>query len=220
MLTFALSNQPGLFEELWAYFVEKYFSPSVPYLENFSFTTSSMMSLRMIIIGITFGIILAAISTVYTKRYIGDFVRKLLYEECYDAKRAMTLYDLGYLKNPGVRGVIKSGGSLSRWVRCVEEDEFMAEIAKKRAEFEEAHKNDKKKPKFKEPEFKRDCNTMHFYIPEEKKYAADIKFDAAGTHLGAVILVVVGAIILCMFLCYILPDMIKLVDNFISVTKK
>ena len=35
---------------------------------------------------------------------------------------------MGYLKNPVIRGVIKSGGSLSRWARCVEEDEFFAKL--------------------------------------------------------------------------------------------
>ena len=191
----------------------------MPYLQNFYISSTTLNTLRLLIIGITLGIIFVSFSTLYNKRYVGDFIRKLLYEECYDASSAKTLYDLGYLKNPGIRGMIKSGGSLSRWVRCVEEDEFLAEQEAQRAAFEETHKDDPNKPKFKETEFKRDVNTMHFYLPEGKKYAAEIKFDATGANFGSVILVTILAVLLCAFIFYMLPDVIKLIDNFITVIK-
>lgn len=214
-----LASQKGLLTELWEYFVDKYFSPDVPYLENYTFGPNSLVSLRWVILGITFGIILAAIGSVYNKRHIGDFVRKMIYEDCLDADRAQTLYDLGYMKNPGVRSVIKSNGTLSRWVRCVEEDEYMEKMESAKQEFDELHQNDKKPPKFTYPEFKRDCNTMHFYIPEEKKYAAEIKFDDKGANWFAVILIAIVAIVICLFVCYILPDVLKFIDNFITFMK-
>ena len=143
MLTLMLAKQKGLLEELWDYFNETYFSPEMPYLENFSLGTGTMISLQTIILGLTIGIIVASAGSIYSKRYIGDFVRKIIYEECFDAQSAKTLYDLGYLRSPGVRNAVKSYGTLSRWIRCVEEDEFLAEMEKKRTEFEELHKNDK-----------------------------------------------------------------------------
>ena len=205
--------------ELWEYFEETYFSPDVPYLENFTIDSGSLVTLKTILIGITIGLILASFMTIYNKRYIGGFILKLIREECLDAERAKTLEELGYLKKFGVRYVISSNGTLTRWVRCVEEDEFYAKQDAARAEFEEAHKNDAKPPKYKETEFKRDTKTMHFYIPEEKKYAADVKFEAKGANWLSFALVAVVSIILCAFLSYILPDIIKMVDNFISVTK-
>ena len=217
MLTLMLAKQKGLLAELWDYFNETYFSPEMPYLENFSFGTGTLISLQTIILGLTVGIIIAAGSSIYSKRYIGDFVRKVIYEECFDAERAKTLYDLGYLKSPGVRNAIKSYGTLSRWIRCVEEDEYLAEMEKKRAEFDELHKDDKKPPKFEYPEFKRDLNTMHFYILEKNKYAAEVKFEKKGASWGAFFLTAILAIILCAFVCYMLPDILKMVDNFISV---
>ena len=95
-----------------------------------------------------------------------------------------------------------------------------AELEKQRAAFEEAHKDDPKPPKFREPEFKRDCLTMHFYIPEELKYKAEVKFDKEGANWGVVFIVAVVSIILCMALCYILPDVLKYVDNFITIVKE
>lgn len=220
MLGVILAKQKSLLEELWEYFSETYFSPEMPHLENISFGTGTLISMQTIILGLTVGIIVASASSIYTKRYIGDFVRKVIYEECFDKERAKTLYDLGYLRSPGVRGAIKSYGSLSRWIRCVEEDEYMEKAEKAREEFEELHKNDKKPPKFEYPEFKRDLNTMHFYLPEDKKYAAEVKFEKQGANWGAFILVTIVSLVLCAFVCYILPDIIKMFDNFITVMGK
>ena len=220
MLNLFLSNEKGLLEELWEYFVDTYFSPDVPYLENYSLGTGSLVTLQGIIIGLSVGLALATISTIYNKRHLGDFIRKLIYEECFDTKSAKTLYELGYLKDAGVRGAVKSGGTLSRWARCVEEDEFMSAIEVKREEFNEAHKNDPKPPKFKEPEFKRDVNNMHFYLPMDKKYAAEIKFDAKGANITTAIIICILALVFCAFACYIVPDVLKLIDNFIGIMRK
>ncbi len=214
------TGSKGLFEELWEYFEETYFSPEIPKLDNFDFGTGTLVSLKTILVGLTLGLIFASFITIYNKRYIGKFVRKLLSEECLSKESAKTLGELGYLKNPGIRQAIKTDKPLSRWVRCVEEDEFIEEMAKKREEFEELHKNDSKAPKFQEVVFKRDVNTMHFYIPDEKKYAIDIKYDAKGANWVSFILVAVISIAACAFLSFVLPDLIKMVDNFITVINK
>ena len=214
------TGEMTLVEELWKYFDEKYFSSDLPYLDNFSIRNSEVIFCKLIIIGISIGIIVAALCNLFNKRYVGNFVRKLIKEDCMRAENAKTLSELGYSKSLGIRYVIKSGGSLSRWVRCAEEDEFLEALAEKKKEFEEQHASDKKPPKFKEPQFKRDLNKMHFYLPEEKKYSAEIRFDPKGAHLLGVILVTVVSISLCLWLCYMLTDIIKLFDNFINVIGK
>ena len=189
-------------------------------MDNIKFGTGTLITLKTVLIGLTIGIIFASFITIYNKKYIGDFVRKLLKEQCFDRTSAKTLDELGYSKRLGIKLALRSGKPLSRWARCVEEDEFNAEIEKKRAEFEEAHKDDDNSPKFHTVEFKRNMKTMHFYIPEEKKFAADVKFDAKGANWGSFILVAVVAILICAFLSFILPDIVKMIDNFISIFKK
>ena len=213
-------QEKSLFEELWEYFSDKYFSVDMPYLENFSIKSNALFSFRILIIGITIGLVIASAMSVYNKRHIGSFIRTLISEGCLGADKAKTLEELGYIKNIGVRSAIKSGGTLSRWARCREEDEFVEAVKKQMEEFEENHKNDPKPPKFKEPEFKRNLNSMHFYLPSEKKYAAEIKFNDKGARWWAVALVAVVAIALCAFICYILPDAIKMVDNFVTIMKE
>ena len=220
MITSLILKEKNLLEELYEYFNEKYFSVDMPYLENFNVQSNALFSFRTIIIGITIGIIIASISSVYNKRHLGEFIRTLIERDCMSPENSKTLEELGYDKKLGVVMTVKSGGTLSRWARCREEDEFYASLALKKAEFEEAHASEKKPPKFIEPEFKRDYKTMHFYLPEEKKYAAEVKFDPKGSRWGGVVIVAIFAIALCAFLCYILPDAVKLVDNFITVMNK
>ncbi len=208
-----------MLEELWEYFEETYFSPDIPYLENISLGTGTLVTLKTVLVGITLGLIFASFMTIYNKRYIGGFVRKLLREECLDAERAKTLDELGYSNKYGIRYAIRSSGTLTRWIRCVEEDEFYAKQDAEREAFEAAHKDDPKPLRFKEKEFKRDTKTMRFYVPEEKKYAADVKFEAKGANWLSFVLVAVVSVVLCAFLSYILPDIIKMVDNFISISK-
>ena len=125
MLGLIFANEKSLFEELWEYFSDKYFSVDMPYLENFSIKSNALFSFRILIIGITIGLVIASAMSVYNKRHIGSFIRTLISEGCLGADKAKTLEELGYIKNIGVRSAIKSGGTLSRWARCREEDELL-----------------------------------------------------------------------------------------------
>ena len=92
-----LASQKSLLEELWEYFNDTYFSPDMPYLENISFGTGTLVTLKTILWGITIGVIVAAFLSVYNKRYIGGFVRAMLSEGCVGPMGAKTLDELGYL---------------------------------------------------------------------------------------------------------------------------
>jgi hypothetical protein len=217
MINFLAKTDKSVFVELWEYLADTYLSPELPYMENISFGTGTLITLKTILWGITIGVIAASFITIYNKRYIGGFIRKVIEDQCLSPDGAKTLEELGYINHIAVRNAIRSGGTLSRWVRCVEEDEFLSAQEIKRAEFEEAHKNDKKVPKFKEVEFKRDFKTMHFYIPADRKEMAEIKFDPKGANLWSIILVCVISVLLCAGLSFALPELMKMMDNFISV---
>lgn len=213
-------SQKSLIAELFEYFSNKYFSIEMPRLNNFTIEARTVSTIRLMIIGITIGLIIASASSVYNKRHLGSLIRTMIKNNCMSPENAMTLEDLGYSKKFGIKNAVKSGGTLWRWARCREEDEYIAEMIKKREEFEKLHENDRKPPKFKELDFKRDVKTMHFYLPEEKRYAAEIKFDKKGFRWSGVIIVAIVSLILCVFICYMLPDVIKYVDNFITLMNR
>lgn len=217
MIYFLAKNNESVFSELWAYITNTYLSPEMPYLENISFGTGTLVTLKTILWGITIGVIVAAFVSVYNKRYIGGFVREMLSDGCIGAENAKTLDEIGYLRHIAVRNAIKSGGTLCMWIRCVEEDDFIRETEAKREEFIEAHKNDKRPPRFKTVEFKRNCSVMHFYIPEEKVDDIKRKFNPKGANLLSIILVCVISVLVCALLSFALPELIKMMDNFITV---
>ena len=191
-----------------------FFNPEKVALENID-TSGGIVTLRIIIIGIMFGFCAAAIAVLYEKRVIGGFVKKLLYEDCIGSDKAKTLQELGFGKNPSIRSSLRSGSTLKRWVKCVEEDEFWASVEEKRAEFEAEHPGES----YVYPAFKRDPDTMRFYIPSELKYKADVKFSTKGANVVSAIMVILISIILCAVLCSVIPDMLMFADNFITIIR-
>ena len=217
MTKFLIAGAFTSVNDLWSYIFDNFLSSELPYYENFDIQSNALFSLRGVIIGITIGIIIAAISTVYNKRYLGDFIRLLIYRDCLDPARAKTLSELECDRSAGVRNAIRSGGQLTRWVRCAEEDEFYEVQEQQRIAHEELHKDDKHPPKFRELTFNRDCRTMHFYIPEELKSSAEAKFDAKGANWLGVLIVSGIAIAVGLLSCYYLPEVLTYVDNFLSI---
>ncbi len=189
------------------------FSSSEEY-ENLGITGGSMIP--SIVIGIAIGFLIASCMAIFDKRVLGDFVRQVLSYECLSRESAKTLEELGYHKNSFVRGALKSGVSLRRVVKCVEEEIFLENVEKERAAYEAA-KSDEKKPKFREPKFKMDVSVMHFYIPEEMKYMADVKFEKKGTGVHTLVLAFVLVIAITFALLFFIPELLQMLDNMLGM---
>ena len=217
-------EEPSLLRELFDYFVDKYFTPQYGEYNHISVGNNSMISFPMIMVAFFIGINIAAVYAIFNKRVLGDFVRALNFRDANSPEAALTLEELGFKKNTAIRSSLR-GVTLRRVVRCREEEEFNALVAEKRREFEAnlmsgndgEGKLGVKKPKFREPEFKLDLNTAHFYIPEALRFTADIKFEKKGTDWMAYLAVLVVSAALAIGLIWIFPDVIQLLDNFITI---
>lgn len=211
------SKDVNVFAELWEYMKDNWFTVDVGNYEHFSFGSGGMMSIRTMIIGICIGIIIAAIFSVFDRRAYGDFVRKILSEECLSPESAKTLGELGFERAHAVRSNLRSGNILRKYVRCVGAEEHYARMEAERAEYEEKNAGNKKAPKFRSEPYKYDFSVDRFYIREEEKYAADVKFEKQGSGFKSLLLVIVIAVVICALVCFILPDMLQLFDNFLGV---
>lgn len=210
------SEQPSLFKELWDFLTEKYFTLDITHFDNLDISLGSggMINLSWAIIALCLGCVIAAVLGVYEKRGLGEFVRKLIYEDCYTPESAKTLYELGFHKNASVRSALRHG-SLSKLVICTQKQEYDALVAQKRAEYEQ--NATESSPKFKSVPYKINFEKDTFYIPKDASYAADVRYDKKGSGIGAVLFAIAVALILTLFIIFILPDMLKLLDNFIGV---
>jgi hypothetical protein len=217
------ANRPPTFlEEVWQFIQDKYFSVSFEeyHYENITLTENTFFSLSYIILAIFAGIIIAAAISLFQKRTLGDLVRALDRESCYTPESAKTLEELGFLKNTAVRESLRRGTSLRRVVRCVGEQKHLADQAEKRAAFEaEQEAKEKKSDRlpWKDIPYRYDFTVERFYIPEELAFGAITHFDKKGTNPLVFVFTVIACLILASLCCFLLPEMVKLADNFVSV---
>lgn len=212
------SAQPSLIEELWAYVTEKYLTLDISEYQNLGIGLgeNGVINLSWAIIALFLGMILAAILSVYEKKGLGEFVRKLIYEDCYTPESAKTLYELGYHKNAAVRSALRSG-SLSKVVVCTQKKQYDDAIAKKKQEYEANATKDS--PAFRSAPYKIDFQKDSFYIPKDDSYAADVRYDKRGSGWISVLIIAGIAILLAVFVIFILPDMLQMLDNFIGLMR-
>ncbi len=201
-----------LIEELWRYFYNTYINPS-EYYENLGADSGTMLSVRLMILGLFIGVSIAVFAAVFNKRVLGDAVRRILSRDATSPDKALTLEELGYSSNFVVGLAVRKSVSLRRVVKCREEMAYDQKLEEKRSAYEERRKNGEKLPKFREFPYKINIATDGFFIPEEQRYMAERKFDKKGTTwLGAVIAVIVMAVVF-VALMVALPHIFELLDD-------
>ena len=212
-----LSEEMSLWEELWAYLEGKYFSVDIGQYEHINMGSGSLITLRNVILGMCVGIIIASIMMAYEKNKIGKFVRQVIKEQCLWPDKAMTLEQLGFANNYAIKSNLRRNSSvLSKVVKCVEREAFQKEVSDMREAYIAKMGNDNG---FVEPKFTLDTASAHFYIPDEEHYAADVRYDNNGSGWRAFLLVIIVTTIIAILVCFLLPDMLQMVDNMIDILK-
>ena len=206
------AKEPTLLQELWREFIQTYFTGDA-YYPNLRMGYSEVLQLKLILLGLCVGLAVAAFGAVYDKRVLGHMVRTLLRKDCLSPEQGKTLADLGYARNSIVRHSVKRSISLRRVVRCVEEEQFLAEQERRRIEHEEQRKTDKSIGRFREMPYSFDLENDHFYIPEDMKYMAEIKFEKKGnTWFGAAffaVILLIGYVVLLVNL----PNLLEILND-------
>lgn len=193
-------------------YYDLYVSFSVEYV-NINVYASEMKMICSLILGLCIGIIIAAFLSLFTKRTLGDFVRRVIEREALSPETAKTLDELDYFDKLIIRRAVAKSVSLRRVLRCREEEEFYAEQKIKREEHAKKRAEDRKIGKFKEVEYKIDPDRDHFFIPEDLKYTAEIKFDKKGATLRAAIATSVIVVIAFFAIMLALPEVLEFLDG-------
>ena len=212
-LSASLNEDVSLWKELFNYFVDLFFYPENIILDNLNMSLDTMVTVRNIIIGLFIGVIAAAIGMVYTKRLLGAFVRKLLLDEINSPEKAVRLAETGSVTNFSIRNALRKGNTLRCVVRCREEEEYDRKMLEAELEHEQKRRTDKSLPKFVRKPYAVDADADHFYIPEEKKYQADLRFDKKGTTWLQIIGIVIVLTIVFCALMLVIPEILQLIDS-------
>ena len=207
------AKQP-LIEELWEYFVDTYVYNDTVY-ENIEF--GGLFSAQTLIIGIFAGIAVAAVASVINKQINGRFVSRLLENECLSAENAKTLSELDSAHILSVRFGLARGVNLRRVVRCREEEEYLAVIRQKEAEYAKMREENPKLPKkFTPKPFRVDPDEHHFYIPEDMKYMAQVKFERKGNSVWSAVVWSVIILVALVVAIIFLPSVLGLLDALVG----
>ena len=194
---FAQWYQNSTLGELITYFHQTYFSIHFGAYNNFSISEQSARIINQIIPALIWGIIIAAIATVYSRRSIGAFVTTLLKKEVLSPDSAITLLDSGSFRSTIVRRQLCRNAYLRKVVLCCEEQAFLEE-------------------KGKDATYKIDFTKDHFYIPEDLKYRAEFRFQTKGSGWMAVVLTAILVPILVGIICRFMPNILQFVDAIIT----
>ena len=203
-----------------------FFSIPAREYEHFSLTYASARTITTLVLAVCLGVILAALYNFYVRRVPGGVARLLLSREALSPEKALTAEELGLLDKPFALWELLRGVSLRHIVCAVtkevptapEESEGEKEVAEDaeaiaaNAEAEEAQSAPDAQAKT-AAESSFDAQTR-FYIPEDKKYRAQVRFEKEGNGVGGLVLTCVCTFALGVLLIKLIPVVLAMVDNF------
>ena len=199
--------------------IHDFFNPTLDGYTNINFGSSNVINIHVIVFGIFIGVMIAAAYSIYTKKILGEFVRKLVAEDAFSPENAKTLEELGFSKNIAVIHGLK-GYTLGRVVNSVEKDTYLELVSSMRTNYEEnrkaADKLGKRLPAFNEPKFDKKVGECRYYIAEKNRYTAEMRFNANGSGYGTFFFVLLVAIMCIIIIYAILPHLLAFTDAAIS----
>jgi hypothetical protein len=213
--------------ELITYLHQTYFSMQFGAYNNFAISERAAHIINQIIPALIWGIIIAAVVTVYSRRSIGTFVKTLLKKEALSPNSAITLFDSGSFRSTIVRRQLCRNAFLKKVVFCREEQEFLEEQkkSKEQNQTEEQVATDaqaentppkKRKDQWIDATYQIDFTKDHFYIPEDLKYRAEFRFSTKGFGWMAVVMTVILIPIIVGVLCRFMPNLLQFADAIIT----
>lgn len=201
-------EEPPFWQELWSAFYDTYVKSNAEY-ENLAVGPGYMISLRTVIFGLFVALTVAVVISTINRRALTLFVRRLLKDGILSAETAKSLPELGLADRLWLRRAVRKSVSLRRVVICREEEEYLKTYDPENVARRLVRHN---------PDFRINPDEHHFYIPEEQKYAADVRFDKkGGSWLGAValmVLLLISLILILVALPYVMETLNEFVGSF------
>lgn len=194
----AVWYQNSTLGELISYFHQTYFSIRFGAYDNFSVTEQTADIINKIIPALVWGIIIAAIITVFGRRTVSTFVKTLIQKEALSPDAGVTLFEAGAFRSTILRHDLCRGAFLRKVVFCREEQAYLNE-------------------KGKDATYKIDFTKDHFYIPEDLKYRAEVRFNSKGSGWLSVVLTVILVPVFVGLLCRFMPNILQLADSLITL---
>ncbi len=171
------------------------------------------LTLPLIIWGVIGGIAIGTVSSMIGRRIPGVFIKKLHRAGADSAEKAVTLADLEMEKNFLLKRSLLDGKPLRKYTEIANADDFIVKEPKN-GRFSRIMR---KIFSLSEPEAKTviDFSRAKFFITDEARYTAEIRYNGKGADLLGVFFAVILLAALGFLLQWILPELIALVGGLI-----
>ena len=171
-------------------------------------------SFLFIVWGICAGILLGVLLSLVYRVHANKLVAALIGHGACDREHAQTLADLGLGKNRVIRHMLGENGSMTSIVSCANEEEFPPRRISKLRRFwhEKIVHGDPLPPKT-------DFTVARFYLPEEKRITAELRFPTEKHPVRSFLLAALGLLALSVFTIFVLPELLTMFDNLITQVK-
>ena len=153
----------------------------------------NLSGLNLIIWSMYAGILLATFYSYYQKRIIGGFVQHMMKKGANSIDNAKTLEELGYHRHTAIRRELTKPAPLRKMVWEVDDN----------------HQEGEDGVIFCAREKALDLNLGRFYIPEEKRIEAELRYATKGNDVFSVILSIAVFFVLSVLACAFLPTIIE-----------
>lgn len=218
-----------LFEQLYQYLNEYYFSSSLGSHDNFNI--HSVTALVVMVGGLCFGLFLASVVAVVQKRHVGKMARTLLSLEANSPESAKTLRELGLSRSILVKMSLSHASPLRKIISVVEEDKvftYRDELAaafpsykekldeENGEEKEEKEKESTPSPKGRFRLRRINFESARFFIDPSLTVRASIRYEEKGTSWYLVPLSFVASVALFLLALRFLPVLVNMLDATIT----
>ncbi len=170
--------------------------------QNFSFSSVPENTLKIIVLGICIGIVVGTVAAVVYKTITHSFIRTLVKNEIHTPEKAKRIDDLDFIGKLYIKNELKySYKTMRRYVICANEEDFI-----------------KKKETEKDSSFKKlPVDQGLFYLPEEKKIEAELRFSEVRNPVGSIVITTALAGAAAYFALFAAPELLQMLDNFITM---
>lgn len=189
----------SFFSDFFGYIKDTFFTVNTGSYENID--AEGLEKLPFILLGLTIGVIIASVSMVFTKRVLGNFIRRLISDGCFDEAGAKTLAELGFDRNAAVRYALRSNAVVKKYVRVACDDET---------------KNGKTLSEI----YRTDIDSVRFFIDNEESGAADRRFDKKGSNFLSVVIIAAIMIVASVAIIKLLPWFLGIFDGILGSADK
>ena len=175
--------------------------------------TYDELSVYLVILGVCMGLIIGLVYSYFTRIAAYRLTKALVSGEINTPEKAATLDELGVKSQPRLRRMLKSGRVIRRTILCANVEEM-----------QDSNPSGLKKFWYKKflgqdiPE-KTDFKVARFYLPEENRIAAEVRYSREGMSPAALVITIIIILGVAVGAMFIVPELLIMTENVFGSSK-